>query len=111
MERKAAIKFIILRSIGNFLFLFAIFGVIATFGPAFYYEVSFRIIQARGVSFEVSETPTEQLLEEIVEVARAEKLVLPLTVERIEALEAISIWRWYITQSCNFLDQKLNIII
>lgn len=56
MERKAAIKFIILRSIGNFLFLFAIFGVIATFGPAFYYEVQFRVIQARGVSFEVAET-------------------------------------------------------
>lgn len=54
------VKFLILRSIGNFLFLFAIFGVIATFGPALYYEVQYRIIQARGVSFEVSETPRAQ---------------------------------------------------
>ena len=53
-------KFLILRSIGNFLFLFAIFGVIATFGPAFYYEVQFRIIQARGVQFEVSESSTSE---------------------------------------------------
>ncbi|MBI2621028.1 MAG: sortase [Candidatus Levybacteria bacterium] len=51
------IKFLILRSIGNFLFLFAIFGVVATFGPAAYYEVQFRIIQARGVRFEVAEAP------------------------------------------------------
>ncbi len=56
MTRNEAIKFIILRSIGNFLFLFAIFGVIATFGPALYYEVQFRIIQARGVHFEVAKT-------------------------------------------------------
>src|SRR3989344_6308529 len=54
------IKFLILRSIGNFLFLFAIFGVIATFGPAAYYEMQFRIIQARGVKFEVTETPVGQ---------------------------------------------------
>lgn len=56
MTRNAAIKFIVLRSIGNFLFLFAIFGVVATFGPALYYEVQFRVIQARGVHFEVAET-------------------------------------------------------
>lgn len=49
-------KFIILRSIGNFLFLFAIFGVIATFGPAGYYEAKFRVMQARGITFEVNES-------------------------------------------------------
>ena len=48
-------KYLILRSIGNFLFLFAIFGVIATFGPALYFETQFRIIQARGVTFKVVE--------------------------------------------------------
>ncbi len=52
------VKFLVLRSIGNFLFLFAIFGVIATFGPAAYYEVQFRIIQARGVQFEVADIST-----------------------------------------------------
>ncbi len=49
------VKFLILRSIGNFLFLFAIFGVIATFGPALYYEIQFQIIKARGVNFRIAE--------------------------------------------------------
>ncbi len=53
---KHDIRFLVLRTFGNFLFLFAIFGVIATFGPAGYYEAQYRIIQARGVEFEVSET-------------------------------------------------------
>lgn len=48
-------KYLILRSIGNFLLLFALFGVIATFGPALYYETQYRIIQARGVTFKVAE--------------------------------------------------------
>lgn len=55
MEVKDAIKFIIIRSVGNFLLLFAIFGVVATFGPALYYEVQFQIIKARGVTFRVAE--------------------------------------------------------
>lgn len=52
-------KFIILRSIGNFLVLFSLYGVVATFGPAVSYEVQFRIAQARGVTFKVE---TEQQL-------------------------------------------------
>lgn len=56
MSKGKIFKYLILRSIGNFLFLFAIFGVIATFGPALYYEVQFRIIQARGVHFNISDT-------------------------------------------------------
>ncbi len=55
MSKRQIIKYLILRSIGNFLFLFAIFGVIATFGPALYYEVQFRVIEARGVHFKVAE--------------------------------------------------------
>lgn len=47
----------IVRSIGNFLVLFAIFGVLATFGPALYYETQYRIIQIRGVHFSVSNSP------------------------------------------------------
>ncbi|KKQ40918.1 MAG: hypothetical protein US59_C0043G0003 [Candidatus Levybacteria bacterium GW2011_GWB1_37_8] len=35
--------------------LFAIFGVLATFGPALYYEVQYRIIQVRGVRFSVAD--------------------------------------------------------
>ncbi len=36
--------------------IFAIFGVIATFGPALYYEISFKVAQLRGVRFQVAET-------------------------------------------------------
>ncbi len=54
-------KFFILRSIGNFLLLFAIFGVFSTFGPALYFEVQFRVIQARGITYKIadSESVTE----------------------------------------------------
>jgi len=53
MKRNEVIRFLILRSIGNFLVLFAIFGFLATFGPALYYEVSFRILETRGVHFTI----------------------------------------------------------
>lgn len=54
MPKKELIKFIILRTVGNFLVLFAIYGAIATFGPALYYELNFRILQARGVKYVVA---------------------------------------------------------
>lgn len=54
MKRSEAIKFVLLRSLGNFLVLFSLYGVIATFGPAFYYEAQFQIIQFRGVHFKVA---------------------------------------------------------
>lgn len=49
-------RLVILRSIGNFLVLFSLYGVGATFGPALYYEAQFRIIQARGMHFAVNST-------------------------------------------------------
>lgn len=55
MTRSEIIKFLILRTIGNFLLLFAIFGVLATFGPALYYEVQFRVMQLRGVQYKIIE--------------------------------------------------------
>ena len=57
MMRSEIIKFLILRSIGNFLVLFAIFGVIATFGPALYYEAQYRVIQIRGIQFSIKDVP------------------------------------------------------
>jgi len=57
MTRSEIIRYLILRSIGNFLLLFAIFGVLATFGPALYYEVSFRIAQYRGITYTVADPP------------------------------------------------------
>jgi len=59
MTREETIKFLVLRSIGNFLLLFAIFGVFATFGPALYYETQYKIAQARGVTFTISEHQEE----------------------------------------------------
>lgn len=54
MHKKDIIKFLILRTIGNFLVLFAIFATLATFGPALYFEVNYRIVQARGVKYVIS---------------------------------------------------------
>lgn len=53
------VKFLILRTIGNFLVLFALYGLIATFGPALYYEVSYKLIQARGVHYTVPAKTTK----------------------------------------------------
>ncbi len=57
MTKAEAIRFVIIRTIGNFLVLFAIFGVLATFGPALYYEVQYKVIQIRGVHFSVENVP------------------------------------------------------
>lgn len=54
MKHSEIIKFLILRTVGNFLVLFAIFGILATFGPALYYEFSFGISKARGIKYVVS---------------------------------------------------------
>ena len=54
MTRKEAVRFLILRTIGNFLVLFAVFGILATFGPALYFEVSFRISEFRGVQYVIA---------------------------------------------------------
>ena len=54
MTKSEIIRFLILRTIGNFLVLFAIFGVIATFGPSLYYEVQFRVAKAQGITYKVA---------------------------------------------------------
>lgn len=70
MTRSDIIRFLILRTIGNFLVLFALFGVFATFGPALYYEIQYRIVQARGIEYTVvdshesTKTPLGRVLEE-----------------------------------------------
>ena len=53
--------------------LFAIFGVLATFGPALYYEAQYRIIQVRGVHFSVEEvsTATENISEVPPQIAKS----------------------------------------
>lgn len=53
MTRAEVIRFLIIRTLGNFLLLFAIFGVFATFGPAVSYEFQYRIANFRGVHYSV----------------------------------------------------------
>jgi len=66
VKRTETIKFLIIRSIGNFLVLFALFGVFATFGPALYYEVQFRVATYRGVTYSVAKVVDEEIPKEEV---------------------------------------------
>lgn len=51
MDRKQFLKLFILRTIGNFLVLFALFGIALTFGPALFYEIQFQINNATGKQY------------------------------------------------------------
>lgn len=62
MKRKEIIKYLILRTVGNFLVLFTLFGFVFTFGPTIYYEINFKIDQAKGVKYTV---PDEQQVSEL----------------------------------------------
>lgn len=70
MNRKDLVRFIILRTFGNFLLLFAIFGLIATFGPSVYYEATYQVTKLRGVKYvlapDVSTTKSESELGKLV---------------------------------------------
>jgi len=48
------IKFIILRTLGNFFFLFSLWGMAMTFGPALQIEIFYRINNARNVRYVVA---------------------------------------------------------
>lgn len=61
MNRSKIIKYLIIRTLGNFLVLFMIFGFFATFGPALFYELRFRVEQARGVSYELPDAEPSEL--------------------------------------------------
>lgn len=65
MKTSELISFLILRTIGNFLVLFAIFGIIATFGPALYYEIGFRISEVRGIKYVLASNPKPQIVNSI----------------------------------------------
>jgi LPXTG-site transpeptidase (sortase) family protein len=55
MSRSEIVKFLILRTIGNFLLLFAIFGVFATFGPMLYFEATYKIMELEGIHYKAPE--------------------------------------------------------
>lgn len=52
---KETVRFVILRTIGNFLVLFSLWGMAMTFGPALYLEVLYRYNQARNIRYVVAE--------------------------------------------------------
>lgn len=61
MGKKQIAKYLILRTLGNFLILFMIFGFLFTFGPAIFYEARFRIEQLRGVNYVLPDTEPSAL--------------------------------------------------
>ncbi len=56
MSRSEIIRFLILRSLGNFLVLVALYGVALTFGPIIRYEVQYQVIKWRHVQFIIKNT-------------------------------------------------------
>lgn len=71
MTAKDKIRFLIIRSIGNFLVLFAIYGVLATFGPALYFEVTYQLMRVRGVHFSVASQVAEKAQEVVQKPVKA----------------------------------------
>lgn len=67
------IKFLIIRTLGNFLILFSIFAVVATFGPPLFFEARYQLTQAFAVDYEASEEATVNTFSEIVENRREYK--------------------------------------
>lgn len=57
VSRNEKIKFIIIRSVGNFFLLFSLWGMALTFGPAFYMEILYHANAARNISYVVGNLP------------------------------------------------------
>lgn len=68
--RGGLIRLFIVRFVANFLLLFTVFGIILTFAPAAYYEVSYRLLRVKGYEFVLSDT-IDQELDRILEHQRA----------------------------------------
>lgn len=73
VRRRDIIKFLIIRTISNFLILGMIFGLVFTFGPAAYYEIDYRIQKAFGVEYVLQDdvpVPTDGFGEVLDDIAR-----------------------------------------
>lgn len=51
----AVLKYLITRTLGNFLILFTIFGILATFGPALFYEGRYQLTRFFDIHYQVIE--------------------------------------------------------
>ncbi|OGG03109.1 hypothetical protein A2W14_04545 [Candidatus Gottesmanbacteria bacterium RBG_16_37_8] len=56
---KDVVKFIIIRTVGNFLVLTSLLGIVLTLGPAGYLEAAYRINQIRNIRYEVFFRPAK----------------------------------------------------
>jgi LPXTG-site transpeptidase (sortase) family protein len=63
MHKRSMFKVLILRTIGNFLILFTLFGFFATFGPSAYYEATYQIGKVRGVRYVLAGDTQKQNLD------------------------------------------------
>jgi LPXTG-site transpeptidase (sortase) family protein len=55
MTRAETIRFLALRTLGNFLLLIALYGVVMTFGPGLMFEAQYQLIELRHVHFTIKE--------------------------------------------------------
>jgi LPXTG-site transpeptidase (sortase) family protein len=88
MTRNEKIKFVLIRSLGNFLLLLSLYGVVMTFGPAIYYEIQFRTIQARGIQYEVTDEGKLNEVGTAVETTGSPSFGDILTGDTVQYLEA-----------------------
>ena len=58
MSRHEVIRFLLIRSLGNFLVLVALYGVALTFGPILLSQIKYELIQLRGIHFSVQSEKT-----------------------------------------------------
>jgi len=63
-QKAEIIKFLVIRTISNFLILFTLFGIIFTFGPALYYEAQYQAGKLFGVEFILKDDVKEDDLSE-----------------------------------------------
>src|SRR5215469_2272844 len=54
------IRFLALRTLGNFFVLLALYGVIMTFGPALSFEFQYQVIQLRHIRFIIESSASVQ---------------------------------------------------
>lgn len=59
MKKKEIARFLVFRTFGNFFILLTIFGFLATFGPAIYFEGRYRVAQASGIEFNFVENKNQ----------------------------------------------------
>lgn len=71
MHRREKVRFLIFRTIGNFFILLTLFGFLATFGPAVYFEAIFRISNFRGIEYAVADSSGELTFTDILNQNRA----------------------------------------